>query len=475
MKRLIAYCFFSVSCTLYLLSQSASTILSSNISELNFENAIVGISLIDPEGKEVFGQNSSIKFIPASTLKLVTTFSAIDVLGPDFTYTTSIGYSGELLRDGTLSGNIIIRGSGDPSLGSPDYDPNESMSHFISKVYDEITELGITCIDGNIIVDPSIFDSEAVHRSWNWDDLTNYYATGVWGFNLNENQYSLYFERNTTEGAQTGVAEIEPEVPGLFIDNRVRIGANGTGDNAYLFGNPYDSYRWVEGTIPPGTTNFKIKGAIPNPAHFTSWHLTKFLSSNGIAVKGHNIDGSSEVKKWFAQFSSDPLSKMAIFANDKSNNLFCDAFLKTLPQTQGASFESGVAIIEENINQRGLNTAELKQVDGSGLSSRNRITPRFEAMFVSKYLEVFGADVVKNYIPKVGEDGSVRNFLNGLTAQEGAWLKSGSINNVLAYAGLITGKSGRLYSFSIMANGHNSNYRMRRNFAQIIQMIHENY
>ena len=184
--------------------------------------------------KIVAAINPEISLIPASSLKLITTLSALDILGPEYTFTTKISYSGKIDPDGTLNGNIYIVGSGDPTLGSPRTSLKGEVLSFNKLIVDigkSIRDRGITCIDGEVIADESIFDSYPISPSWQWNDLGNYYASGAWGINANENEYYIYFKRNLRIGRSTILHSYQPYIPQLELQNEVTIDSSNTPDN----------------------------------------------------------------------------------------------------------------------------------------------------------------------------------------------------------------------------------------------------
>ncbi len=464
-----------VCCAVHLFAQFEQDIIDI-INSPNSENAQFGISVVDQEGREVYAYQPNYRLIPASTFKLITTLSIVDMRGPTFRYRTQIGYTGTILKDGTLEGDLMIIGSGDPSLGSPHDGEINNFNAVLNEIVGWVKAQGITCIDGAVLIDDSIFDRVAIHPSWAWDDLTNYYTSGAWGFSIHENFYYLDFSRQLSSSTLTDIHAIRPVVRDLVIDNNVLTGAKGSGDNAYIYGNPYANNRWVDGTIPPGNDLFTIKGAIPNPGLFGAYHIRRAL--NDASIKANDINVVQDQKaalQLLGIIVSEPLSDMVKYANYTSNNLFCEAFFKLIGTSDGhqGSYTSAASTLEKYLSDEGLDISGIRIEDGSGLSSRNRISPKFMTSFLRVQHKKLGLDQLKQYIPKVGQQGSVRRFLNGYKAQKSSWLKSGSINNVQAYAGIIKTSTNQELFISLIANGHNSNRQLRAQMEKIIEVIYE--
>ena len=173
------------------------------------DNAQFGISIRSIDGSILHASHGDTKMIPGSTMKLVTTLNALEILESNYRYQTRIGYTGDLLSDGTLAGHLVIIGSGDPSLSSPNYPDFVDADRVFASIVKQVQEAGIACVDGDVLIDDSIFDNQYVHSSWSWDDLTNYYAAGVHGLNWHENLYYLSFGRSTTPDKPTRIEFIQ--------------------------------------------------------------------------------------------------------------------------------------------------------------------------------------------------------------------------------------------------------------------------
>ena len=440
-------------------------------------NAQVAVSVRSMDGHVLYERGSNILLIPASTLKTITTLSAIGILGPDFQYSTGIYMRGEMSSDGTLYGDIIIQGSGDPSLGSNEDGQVIGAEETIVSIVNAIKGKGITCINGQVLIDDSIFDQEAVHPGWPWDDLCNYYASGIWGLNFNENRYKVIFERSMLPNQKTKIKIINPLYPNLILENKVSTGPLHSYDEAYIYGDPYGVHKYVSGTIPPGTGDFEIEGAVPNGAVFFGSELCKGLQRNQINVKGYgtlSFDDLTNVKK-ITSIVSPPLRDLVKYALIESDNLYCDVFLKTISAQVGAegTWKGGTIEINNYLLNLGVETSGYKQVDGSGLSARNRISASFMTDFLLSQVKIIGIEELKLLLPKVGVAGTVKNFLKGKSVQSHAWLKSGSINAVVAYAGILETAPGQHVLISISSNGHQvSNSKARKQVERIIETIY---
>lgn len=435
------------------------------------EAGLLGVCVMDTKSGEILSSYNSAKaMIPASTMKTVTTASALAILGENYKFKTTLEYDGTI-TNGTLYGNLYIKGTGDPMLGSDEVKDNEvprvkKMESLLSTFISEIQRKGIKKIEGKIIGDDSFYGStQLVPSTWQWNDIGNYYGSGASALNFHENLYYLYFNRSNIVGAKTSVNRVTPKMPYVVIQNEVTIGKKGSGDQAYVFGAPNTYNRYVRGTIPPGTSEFKVKGSIPNPAYFAAYSLMNKLELNGIKtqkVASTGLEQIREGKKMRADrtviytYESPKVKEICKRANEKSNNLYCESLLKAIGKKvkNKGTTDKGVEAVLEFWAGRGFDTETFFMEDGSGLSARNAVSSFAMSSLMSKIARdenLFPA--FYNSLAIGGKTGTVR-YLFGNNKAVGARLriKSGSIRRVRAYCGYAKTKSGKIVAFSMMAN-----------------------
>lgn len=437
---------------------TVQSIIDKQLSYSEFEHANISLSLIDIESNKLIASHRPQKvLVPASSLKLITTLTGIQILGADYRFKTILYYSGILHDDGVLEGDIIIKGGGDPTLGSAAFDSDLSFNALLISIVNAIKNNGINCIHGNIVVDESIYDSYPIAPSWQWNDLGNYYASGAWGLNINENQYFIHFSDRKIIGNQPRISSVFPEVPQLQLSNEIRIDSAGTGDQAYIFGGPYNNYKRIVGTIPQGEGRFTIKGSLPDPPKFFAYHIKKALEIENIQCTDiSSIFLPYKKKKYIIkEYHSAPLSQIVTKANEESNNLYTESILKMigLSKRGQGSGQNGINIIKKQIKKYGADPEHLIFHDGSGLSARNNISSYAMATFLAGASKASSIDSILQYIPQAGIDGTVRGMLHGSKAKGHVWLKSGSMESIQSYSGYIQGKSGKWMSFCVIVNG----------------------
>lgn len=432
----------------------AQNISNDNIKKLIDNNKYLstihtGISLFDLDKKqEVLNYNSEKKFIPASVLKLFYTLAAIDINGENYKFITKFYHNGNILEDGTLEGDILIYPSGDPTFGSSRF-YKEGLLTILKRIKNELIKNNISCIDGNIImVLPN--QSFPVHGSWSVEDLGNYYGGGSWPLNFNDNEYKLTFSTKYKEGEQTKIKNINPYIPELEIINYVTVGKIGSGDNAYIYGAPYDLKREVKGTLPAGE-QYTIRGSIPSPPSSFMKILGNYLTLNNIHYQDIKIyENYYKNKKPIFEIKSPSLLTIVKECNDYSINMYSESIsqllcLKSNHRNEYLTDDE----IHSFFSKYNFNIDKINIVDGCGLSPDNRLTPKTMNVYILEIINKIGLEKVIDILPEAGKDGNAKRIKN---INNRVWLKSGSINGVLNYSGIIKDKNNKYYIFSIMTN-----------------------
>ncbi len=429
-----------------------------------FKHASVGVSVLDIENeKEIGAYDAQKSLIPASNLKVMTTATALALLGADYRFETHLSYDGYIDAQGVLNGNLYIIGGGDPSLGSPEMDEVASLERVIQQFRLAIQQAGIRQITGRIIGDDRIFTSAATGSNWQWLDLGNYYGCGAFGLNIHENLYYLRFKQQAQLDAIPSVAQIQPPIPGLKFTNELSSAGARTGDNAYIYGAPYSYQRHLRGTIPIGSQLFTIKGSIPDPPLFVAQLLRDDLEHIGIlALRPPASLRSLPVETWpsaklsrIFTYKSPVLTTIINRTNMKSVNLFAEALIRAigLEYNQQGDVMNGLEAIEQYWTSRGVDFGGVQLYDGSGMSPRNVLPAR---CFTELLSIVYKDDRLRKdffaSLPLAGRSGGLRNRLKNTRAEGRLWAKSGSLEQVRAYSGYVQTGSGKWLAFSVLLN-----------------------
>ncbi|HTI58200.1 D-alanyl-D-alanine carboxypeptidase/D-alanyl-D-alanine endopeptidase [Mucilaginibacter sp.] len=414
--------------------------------------ASVSLTVLDAKtGETVFAVNPNMGLATASTLKTITSITAFNILGKDFQYRTQFGYTGTIDPNGTLNGDLIIKGSGDPTLGSWRY-PGHKEGEILTQMTTALQKAGIRKINGRVIGDDSIFGSQSVPNGWIWMDLGNYYGAGTSGLTWRENQFDIKLRTGRVD-SPIGVSRTVPLMPYLNFKSELLNAPAGTGDDAYAYLPVGGKVMYLRGTYAQDQEKKSISAAVPDPAYDAAYRLADTLQRIGIMVSGGAESTGTltakgqqlpQIAQNLATISSPTLSKIVYWLNQKSINLYAEQLLKTIAWKQGKqpTTDNGVEVEQAFWKSKGIDPNSLNVVDGSGLSPGDRVTTLTMATVLRS---AKGADWYAD-------------FYESLPTYNNMKMKSGSILNVLTYAGYQT-HNGRELCFSIMVNNFNGSSR----------------
>ena len=451
--------------------------------DVDMESANWSICVIDPQtGELLIGHNENKSLSTASLMKAVTTASALEVLGKDFQFETKLEYSGSIDRNGLLKGNLFIKGSGDPSLGSWRFNTTEDIDQLLKTWVRRIADSGIRSIEGNVIADATVFDSQMTPGNWSWEDMGNYYGAGAGGINIHENLYRLVFKPGQSTGSSTSVLRTEPFIPNLSFVNEVKTGPVGSGDNAYIFGAPYTQIRYLRGSIPAGKQYFTIKGSIPDPAYFLARRLYETLDKEGIDVSGAYTTlqlsprQDHKQRRHIYTHKSPFLSELIFETNMQSLNLYAEALVKAIAvaKAKKGATADGLNVIAELWESKGLSSKGMLVRDGSGLSANNAMSTYQIAYILFKMYRSNNRNTFFQSLPVAGRSGTMKGVARGTVAEGRLRAKSGYISNVRSYGGFVTTRGGRDLAFAMIANNYAcSAGKMRRKFEKLMVALAE--
>lgn len=409
------------------------------VADSQMKHGIVGFYVADANtGEVVYDWNGKVGLAPASTQKIVTSVAALELLGKEYRYKTEIGYTGELDK-GQLKGDVVVKSHGDPTFGSEKFELTKPQIIF-NKVADSFQSLGIRKITGNLLLDVSSFSIQPLPGGWIWDDIGNYYGAGSWGLNWRENQYDLLLKPGAKEGDKVTITGSDPKLYTELPANYLKTGKKGSGDNAYIYYPPYSFNGFLEGTFEGGK---KISGSFPDaPAQFGFELKHQFESKNITLLKRARIVYEEPLNgNIFFSHHSPSMDSIVYWFMRKSINLYGEALVKTIgSKISGVgSTDTGVAVVRRFYKDKGIvSLAELKIMDGSGLSPSNRLT----AESLGKIL-VYAKK--QSWFP---------SFEQSFPQFNGMSLKSGTIRGAKAFAGYHKSNEGKEYVVAIIVNNY---------------------
>jgi D-alanyl-D-alanine carboxypeptidase/D-alanyl-D-alanine-endopeptidase (penicillin-binding protein 4) len=441
--------------------QSQQSQIARFLSDSSMSHSSVSLCIIDADSGTIISQyNGGLSLTQASILKLITTAVALEKLGKNYQFKTDAGYTGEISKSRkSLKGDIIIKGGGDPSLGSENFP--EYYKDFIDKWVQDFKALGIRKVTGRIIVDDSYFDYEPVPAGWGWDDLGNYYGAGAYGLSIYDNTLQIHFKTGG-EGSYPVITSMVPEGSGIELKNYLT--SSGSTDNGYIYLAPYTNTGWISGTIPVDKEDFILKGSIPDPPLFLANAFYKKLKYAGIKVKGTPFTGrvlpilKTDNFISVSQTLSPPLSAIIDVLIHKSVNLYAEHLIKQLGKVckNSGTTLAGTEVIKQFLDSAGINTKGMFIEDGSGLSTRDAVNSSEMTkllLFMKNKSRYF--DDYFSSLPEAGKNGTLKNYFKDQVFDSRLRAKSGSLTRVRSFAGYFKTISGKDMIFCIIVNNYN--------------------
>ena len=415
-------------------------------SDEQFKHALVSLYVIDGRtGALVFEKNPQVGLAPASCQKVITGITAFELLGKGYRYQTGIAYEGNI-TNGILSGNIYLIPSGDPTLGSWRW-ASTSVELIELQILAALKRKNIREIHGDIILDDSKWETQATPRGWIWEDVGNYYGAGARGLNWHENQYDLLLHPGKNEGDSVQIISTRPELQIPVLINELKTGKRGSGDNSVIYLPEQGLIGYLRGTVPAGKDTFVVSGSIPDVAGHFLKTIEDLFGANGITLKGRSRTATylfynKEQLKYSPVMLDSILSPTFDSINywflKKSINLYGEALVKTIAYEKAkfGSTDTGLNLIKDFWNKRGIERSALNIIDGSGLSPCNRVTTH-ALVTVMQYARN------QDWFP---------SFYHALPEQNGLKMKDGYINGVRSFTGYVKSKNGHEYTFSFIVN-----------------------
>jgi len=404
----------------------------------------------------IFRHEADKLFIPASNMKLYTTACALDLLGADFRFRTQFYIQGTI-DDSVLSGNLIVRGMGDPSI-SGRYRDGDKQAYFKDWA-DSLRKHGINEINGHIVADGGYFKDAGLGEAWNWDDEPYWYSAQVSALAYNDNCIDI----DVSPGEKVGDALLVSADP---LANYIRTSDQGltcssdSSSNLIISRLRGRNLVIVKGRYPIGGKTYQESITIEKPER---WFVENFKTvlqqarikvSDDVLIKKDAFLGSGT--KLVFSHHSKPLSELIVTLNKKSHNFYAEQLFKTLGAQllNDGSWKGGQKVLHNWLNSIGVAPAYAEFVDGSGLSRKDLVAPYATAAVLRKMYYGKNFEYYYNSLPIAGVDGTLRNRMKSTSAMGVVHAKTGYVEHVRSLSGYTKDKSGNDYIFVIMINNY---------------------
>lgn len=427
---------------------------------------VIVISMTD--GQVRYARNSDKPFTPASNMKIYTTAVALDLLGADYRWRTSV-YVDRQPDNGVVEGDLTLYGRGAPDLRSNRRGDEPSLDQLVDQLY----QAGVRHVRGNVIGDASYFRGDQYGSGWQWNDLQWYFGAEPSALTIDENSFELTIAPGNKPGgaaslvtnARNGYVQLTNNTTTTERDAKTKIGINRA-----LSSN--DLRVW--GEFPVGGRSFSAFLSVHDPALWAATQFKASLVAHGIGVDGQPRSRDFRVatgEKFDPQKSlelayqdSESLGEIVRRTNKESNNLYAELLLRTLGKERGTTApdpdsqknetrgddEAGTAVVTAWLAKAGIEIRNLAIHDGSGLSRLDLITPETTARLLLTIARTSSATVFHDSLPIAGRDGTLGGRLK--VATDRIFAKTGSLTYDHSLSGYAVAENGEIRVFSIICN-----------------------
>ncbi len=420
------------------------------------------------DGRVIYSHDADKLFVPASNMKVYTTAVALDLLGTDYRWRTSV-YGNKPDASGVISGDVVLYGRGAPDLISKTKGDAPSLTKFA----DQLFQMGVREIRGGVIGDASYFRGELFGLGWQWNDLQWYFGAEPSALSVNENTVEVTIGPSNKKGS-AATAVVHPNDNYVHLTNSANTAESDAPATIGIIRDLSGNDIRVWGDFPVSGRAFSAFLSVHDPALWAATLFKQALTARGIKVSGEVRSRDfrvTEKEKFDPQKStelvyqdSEPLGEIIRKTNKESNNLFAELLLRTVGKERGSlapdpdskknaargDDQAGSAVVKYWLQQKGIPSEAIQLRDGSGLSRLDLITPEATARLLMAIAQSQGATRFHDSLPIAGKDGTLESRLKKYEGR--IFAKTGTLTYVHSLSGYANTRSSEVLVFSILSN-----------------------
>jgi D-alanyl-D-alanine carboxypeptidase/D-alanyl-D-alanine-endopeptidase (penicillin-binding protein 4) len=442
--------------------------LADHIGQPKYAAALWGVKIVSLDsGKTVFEQNPQKLFSPASNSKLYTVALALDRLGADYRIKTSLYANAKPDRAGTLKGDLIVYGRGDPTINARLH--GGDVCKAIEPLVFALTDAGVKRIAGDLVGDESYFHGPPLGSGWAWDDLEYYYGAEISALTINDNMLQALVKPGARIGAPCQLALL-PATAWLTLSNRTQTVEKGAPRRIHFYHPLCQNVIYVSGQMPIDDAGYTNEVTVHNPAGLFVAFFKQALARQGIKVSGkvrtlNWLDREAQPIHYdklveLGAVESLPLRDIAREVQKPSQNLYTDLLLAHVGEksrladasAEETSEDLGIRELNQFLAEAGIKRGEVIFEEGSGLSRDNLTTPNATVTLLQFMNRHKCARAYLDSLPIAGVDGTLKSRMKGTPAAGNVRAKTGTLRWANSMSGHVTTAAGEHLLFSLMVN-----------------------
>ncbi|MGB1882824.1 MAG: D-alanyl-D-alanine carboxypeptidase/D-alanyl-D-alanine endopeptidase [Gammaproteobacteria bacterium] len=408
--------------------------------------------------------NADVPRNPASTVKLVTTWTALDLLGPTYVWDTEV-YALGTINNGVLDGDLLIKGYGDPYFVLED----------VWKMLGQLRQRGLREIAGDLVLDDSHFDiTEPAAGDFDGEAYRLYNVVPN-ALMINFKSIDFIIDPDATNGSVT--ITTEPELPNLSITSQIKLksgACRGSRPSIHMRFAAADQpdHLIFSGGLPATCRHYRLSRTAMTPQSYGYGVVKSLWSHWGGSIQGEFRHGAlTRKQRPLLIWHSRHLGELIRPLNKWSNNVMTRMLLYTIAETRfpaPVTRAQGVTALTEHLASRGFDVAELVIDNGSGLSRDTRLTAAFMTQLLSVAWKEPTMPEFVSSLAIAGRDGTLRKRFRRGKGRGRMHLKTGSLQNVSSIAGYVHSESGKTFAVTVLINGRNVNYGSGRDIQDAV-------